>query len=60
MKYTYEFMTEDQKALVDLMHDILSEKLDPQIPELDAKGEFPWDVYNELGKAGFWAMDVPA
>lgn len=59
MKYTYEFMTEDQKSLVDLVHEILTDKLDPQIPELEAKGEFPWDVYNELGKAGFWAMDVP-
>lgn len=59
MKYTYGFMTEDQKSLVDLVDSILTEKLDPKIPELEAKGEFPWDVYNELGKAGFWAMDVP-
>ncbi len=59
MKYTYEFMTDDQKSLVDLVDDILTKTLDPQISELDQKGEFPWDVYNELGKAGFWAMDVP-
>lgn len=59
MKYTYGFMTEDQKSLVDLVDSILTEKLDPKIPELEAKGEFSWDVYNELGKAGFWAMDVP-
>lgn len=60
MKYTYDFMTEDQKSLVDLVDEILTAKLDPRIPELEAKGEFPWDVFNELGKAGFWGMDVPA
>ncbi len=59
MKYTYDFMNEDQKALVDLVHEILAATLDSRIPELEEKGEFPWDVYNELGKAGFWAMDVP-
>lgn len=59
MKYTYEFMTEDQKALVDTIDEILTATLDPQIPELEKSGEFAWDVFNELGKAGFWAMDVP-
>ncbi len=59
MKYTYDFMTEDQKSLVDLVHEILTATLDDRVAELDEKGEFPWDVYNELGKAGFWAMDVP-
>ena len=59
MKYTYEFMNEDQKSLVDLVDEILTEKLDPRIPELEEKGEFPWDVFNALGEAGFWAMDVP-
>lgn len=60
MKYTYEFMTEDQKALVDTVDEILTAKLDPRIAELDEKSEFPMDVFEELGKAGFWAMDVPA
>ncbi|MEI3102402.1 MAG: hypothetical protein V8T45_12005 [Oscillospiraceae bacterium] len=42
MKYTYDFMNDDQKALVDLVHEVLTAKLDPQVAELDQKGEFPW------------------
>ena len=55
----YEMMTEDQRDLVDLVHRVLSKELDPKLPELDEKGEYPMEVHNALGKAGFWAMDVP-
>lgn len=55
----YELITDEQKDLVGLVHQILEKELDPKVAELDEKGEFSMEVYNKLGEAGFWAMDVP-
>lgn len=55
----YRLMTEDQKSMVDIIHQVLSKELDPRVAELDRKGEFPMDLFNKMGELGFWAMDVP-
>ena len=55
----YRLMTEDQRAMVDLVKDFLMKEYLPEVPEYEKKGEYPMDIHKKLGELGFFAMDVP-
>jgi alkylation response protein AidB-like acyl-CoA dehydrogenase len=37
-------LTDDQRAIRQLVHDICIESVEPRAAEIDASGEFPWDI----------------
>ncbi|WP_419722708.1 acyl-CoA dehydrogenase family protein [Sinomonas albida] len=54
---TFE-LTEDQRALVDTVHDFAVEKLAPHALEWDAQKHFPVDVLREAGELGLGGIYV--
>jgi alkylation response protein AidB-like acyl-CoA dehydrogenase len=38
----------DQAALRDAVRELARDKVSPRAPEIDAKGEFPWDMVELL------------
>ena len=38
---------------------LAQDKIAPRAAEIDAKGEFPWDVYDALVSSGFHAIHIP-
>ena len=54
----YLLMTEDQKSLVELIHEFLEKRLDPIVAELDVKSEFPIEIARELGEMGFYGITL--
>ncbi len=56
----YALMTDEQRELVNLLHDFQMKELAPRVEECDLTGEFPMDVHDKLGELGFHGMDIPA
>ena len=48
-------LTEEQRQIRDLVHDLCLERVEPRAAEIDASGEFPWDI-----KALFAEHDILA
>lgn len=57
---SYALMTNEQRDLVEMLHDFQMKELAPRVPELDRSGEFPMDIHDKLGELGFHGMDLPA
>ncbi|MDN4162541.1 acyl-CoA dehydrogenase family protein [Nocardioides abyssi] len=47
---------EDAEALLDLAHAIATEKLAPQVAEMEERAEFPAEAYGLLGRAGLLSL----
>lgn len=56
MDFTY---SEEQQALRDMMQRFTQKELAPRAAEIDATGEFPYDLYRKLGDLGIVGMTLP-
>jgi len=53
------FLTEEQKMIQSLAHEIAEEQIKPVAAEHDETGEFPWDILKILAEAGFFGLYIP-
>ena len=51
--------TEESADLIDLTRSIVAKELRPVIADLDARAEFPRDVFRTLGRAGLLSLPYP-
>lgn len=55
----YQLMTQEQKDIVEMLHEFLEKELDPYVAEYDEKGICPVETVRKLMRLGFCAIDVP-
>lgn len=53
------FLTEEQKMIVDLAHQIAVDKIKPVAAELDEKEEFPWEIIKVLAQSDLFGIYIP-
>ena len=49
----------DEQMLIDMVRDLARERVAPRAAEIDATGEFPWDMKELLAKQDILAMPFP-
>ena len=52
-------LTDEQRMLRAAVRELAEDKIAPRAAEVDETGEFPYDVLDELVRAGFHAVHVP-
>ena len=52
-------LPEEHMLLRDTVRQLAEDKIAPRAAEVDATGEFPWDVYDALRKADLHAVHIP-
>ena len=55
----YELMTNEQRDLVNLLHEVQMKELMPLISEYEPAGKFPMQFHDKLGELGFHGMSIP-
>src|SRR5438270_5551169 len=53
-------ISEDERALIDAIHEIAVERIAPRAAEIDHTGEYPWDMKELLAQQDILAMPFPA
>jgi alkylation response protein AidB-like acyl-CoA dehydrogenase len=53
-------LSEEHTMLRDTVRQLAEDKIAPRAAEVDATGEFPWEVYDALRKAELHAVHIPA
>jgi alkylation response protein AidB-like acyl-CoA dehydrogenase len=49
----------EEKMLIDMVRDLVRERVAPRAAEVDATGEFPWDIKDLLAQQDILAMPFP-
>ena len=52
-------LSEEQQLLREAVRQLADDKIAPRAAEIDEHGEFPYDVLDELVRAGFHAVHIP-
>jgi alkylation response protein AidB-like acyl-CoA dehydrogenase len=52
-------LASEEKMLLDMVRELVQDKVAPRAAEIDAKGEFPWDMKELLAKQDILAMPFP-
>src|SRR5215467_6945603 len=52
-------LASEEQMLLDMVRELVSEKVAPRAAEIDAKGVFPWDMKELLAKQDILAMPFP-
>ena len=52
-------LASEEKMLIDMVRDLAREKIAPRAAEIDATGEFPWDMKELLAQQDIFAMPFP-
>ncbi len=52
-------LASEEKMLMDMVRELARDKVAPRAAEIDAKGEFPWDMKELLAKQDIFAMPFP-
>src|SRR6266571_954882 len=52
-------VSEEHEALRAAVRDLAEDKIAPRAAEVDASGQFPWDVHEALAKAELTAVHIP-
>ena len=52
-------LASEEKMLIDMVRDLAREKVAPRAAEIDARGEFPWDMKELLAQQDIFAMPFP-
>ena len=52
-------LPEEYVELQQAVRALARDKIAPRAAEIDAKGEFPWDIYDALVASGFHAIHIP-
>ena len=50
----------EESMLLDMVRDLVREKIAPRAAEIDEKGEFPWDMKELLARQDILAMPFPS
>ena len=48
-------LIDEEKMMIDVVRDLAREKVAPRAAEIDAQGEFPWDMKDLLADQGILA-----
>src|SRR5579862_3632829 len=59
LEYPAFALAEEHVALRAAVRELADDKIAPRAAEIDATGEFPWDVHDALAKAEFSAVHIP-
>ncbi len=51
--------TDEERMMIEVVRDLVREKVAPRAAEIDAQGEFPWDMKELLANQGILAMPFP-
>lgn len=52
-------ISNDQKALVEVLQSFVRDRIRPIVEELDAEERFPAEIYEELGSMGMLGVNIP-
>src|SRR5215472_3691180 len=52
-------ISSEEQMMLDVVRDLVRDKVAPRAAEIDAKGEFPWDMKELLAKQDILAMPFP-
>jgi alkylation response protein AidB-like acyl-CoA dehydrogenase len=52
-------LIDEEKMMIDVVRDLARERVAPRAAEIDAQGEFPWDMKELLADQGILAMPFP-
>jgi alkylation response protein AidB-like acyl-CoA dehydrogenase len=52
-------LASEEQMLIDMVRDLARDKVAPRAAEIDAKGEFPWDMKELLAQQDIFAMPFP-
>jgi alkylation response protein AidB-like acyl-CoA dehydrogenase len=52
-------LPDEHQALREAVRALADDKIAPRAAEIDASGEFPWDVYQALAQADLAAVHIP-
>ncbi|HEU5348788.1 MAG TPA: acyl-CoA dehydrogenase family protein [Ktedonobacterales bacterium] len=52
-------LASEEKMLIDMVRELAREKIAPRAAEIDATGEFPWDMKELLAQQDIFAMPFP-
>jgi alkylation response protein AidB-like acyl-CoA dehydrogenase len=52
-------LIDEEKMMIDVVRDLAREKVAPRAAEIDAQGEFPWDMKELLADQGILGMPFP-
>ncbi len=52
-------LIDEEKMMIDVVRDLAREKVAPRAAEIDAKGEFPWDMKELLAEQDILGMPFP-
>ena len=52
-------LTEEQKMIKELCHQIAEEKIKPMAQEYDEKNEFPWDIVKVFAESDICGIYIP-
>src|SRR5207237_10735388 len=53
-------VSEDERALIEAIHEIAVERVAPRAAEIDHTGKFPWDMKELLAQQDILAMPFPS
>jgi alkylation response protein AidB-like acyl-CoA dehydrogenase len=51
--------TDEERMMIEVVRDLVREKVAPRAAEIDAQGEFPWDMKELLATQGILGMPFP-
>jgi alkylation response protein AidB-like acyl-CoA dehydrogenase len=55
----YDPLSDDQREIRELIRDLAREKVAPRAHDIDASGEFPWDIVEVLREHDVFALCIP-
>ncbi|MDR0875350.1 MAG: acyl-CoA dehydrogenase family protein [Clostridiales Family XIII bacterium] len=53
------FFSQEHELVRELARDFAKKILEPTAQEMDEKEDFPMDIYNEMGRLGFFGIKIP-
>ena len=56
---TYQEMTDDQQAIIEMVHQFVDEQILPNAEHYDAKDEFPEPIVEQMKELGLFGVTVP-
>jgi len=56
---SYQEITDDQKAIIEMVHQFVDEQILPNAEHFDAKDEFPEDIVEQMKELGLFGAMIP-
>ncbi|MGK2954174.1 MAG: acyl-CoA dehydrogenase family protein [Solirubrobacterales bacterium] len=56
---SFQEITEDQKAIIEMVHQFVDEQIIPNAEHFDAKDEFPEDIVEQMKELGLFGAMIP-